>query len=101
MVLDNLGSLQHFLPEFALTATVLLLVLVHVVGKDRTSSSAAILSLVGVGAALVLASGCCAAGTGSGLFEGMVATDAFSTFFKVLTSLTTLFVILMSLQSND
>jgi NADH-quinone oxidoreductase subunit N len=101
MVLDNLGSLQHFLPEFALTATVLLLVLVHVVGKDRTSSSAAILSLVGVGAALVLASGCCAAGTGSGLFEGMVATDAFATFFKVLTSLTTLFVILMSLQSSD
>lgn len=101
MVLDNLGSLQHFLPEFALTATVLLLVLVHVVGKDRTASSAAILSLVGVGAALVLASGCCAAGTGSGLFEGMVATDAFATFFKVLTALTTLFVILMSMQSGD
>lgn len=100
MVLDNLGSLQHFLPEFALTATILLLVLVHVVGKDRTSSSAAILSLVGVGAALVLA-GCCAAGNGSGLFEGMIATDAFATFFKVLTALTTLFVILMSVQSSD
>lgn len=100
MVLDNLGSLQHFLPEFALTATILLLVLVHVAGKDRTSSSAAILSLVGVGAALVLA-GCCAAGNGSGLFEGMIATDAFATFFKVLTALTTLFVILMSVQSSD
>jgi NADH-quinone oxidoreductase subunit N len=101
MVLDNLGSLQHFLPEFALTATALLLVIVHVVGKERTSSSAAILSLVGVGAALVLASCNCASGNGSGLFEGMIATDAFATFFKVLTSLTTLFVILMSVQSCD
>ncbi|HEY3489115.1 MAG TPA: NADH-quinone oxidoreductase subunit N [Candidatus Deferrimicrobiaceae bacterium] len=100
MLLDNLGSIQYFLPEFALTATVLLLVLVHVAGKDRTSSSAAILSLVGVGAALVLAS-ISAPGNGSGLFEGMVATDAFATFFKVLMSLTTLFVILMSVQSKD
>jgi NADH-quinone oxidoreductase subunit N len=101
MVLDNLGSLAYFLPEFALTATVLLLVGLHVALKDRTTSAPAILSLVGVGAALLLAGGCCAAGSGAGLFEGMVANDAFATFFKVLTSLTTLFVILMSLQSND
>jgi NADH-quinone oxidoreductase subunit N len=101
MVLDNLGSVQHFLPELALTATALLLVIAHVVGKDRTSPTAAILSLVGVGAAVVLASCSCVSGNGSGLFEGMITTDAFATFFKVLTALTTLFVILMSVQSND
>ncbi|MBF8260160.1 MAG: NADH-quinone oxidoreductase subunit N, partial [Actinobacteria bacterium] len=33
MFLGNLASLRYFLPEFAVTATILLLVVLHVVTK--------------------------------------------------------------------
>lgn len=100
MVLGNLASLTRFLPELAVTATILVLVVVHVAGKDRRSSAPALLSLVGTGAALLLAWMTPARG-GVGLFEGMVVLDGFAVFFKVLTALATLIVIFMSIDSDE
>ncbi len=100
MPLGNLQSLKFFLPELVLTATIVLLVVVHVASRDRRSPASAVLSLVGVGAALLLA-GFTPAEGGRGLFEGMVAFDGFAVFFKVLTALATLFVIFMSMDSAE
>ncbi|RJP19090.1 MAG: NADH-quinone oxidoreductase subunit N [Deltaproteobacteria bacterium] len=100
MFLGNLGSLQYFLPEFAVTATILLLVVLHVVSKRPGSSAPAFLSLVGVGAALLL-TGAVPAGAGKAIFEGMVAYDGFAIFFKALTALATLVVIFMSMDSGE
>ncbi len=100
MFLGNLASLPHFLPEIAVTVTILLLVALHVATRNRESSAASILSLVGVGAAILL-SGASPAGTGRALFEGMVAQDGFAVFFKVLTSLCALVVIFMSMDSAE
>ena len=100
MFLGNLDSLRYFLPEIAVTATILLLVVLHVVSRSRESSSPGVLSLVGVGAALLLA-GIVPAGAGRSIFEGMVAHDGFAVFFKVLTALATLVVILMSMDSRE
>ena len=36
MILGNFDSLRYFLPEIAITATILLLILVHVAGKNRS-----------------------------------------------------------------
>ncbi|MCL5966921.1 MAG: NADH-quinone oxidoreductase subunit N [Deltaproteobacteria bacterium] len=99
MVLGNLDSLRYFLPELVLTATILLLVVVHVAGKNRLSPAPAVLSLLGVGTALVLC-GSVPAGERS-LFEGMIAFDNFALFFKVLTAVATLFVIFMSMDSAE
>ena len=52
MILGNFDSLRFFLPEIAITATILLLIVLHVVGKNRRSPGAALLALVGTGTAL-------------------------------------------------
>jgi len=98
--LGNLASLRYFLPEFAVTATILLLVVLHVVTKSPRSTASGFLSIVGVGAAIFLA-GFIPAGAGRSIFEGMVAHDGFAVFFKVLTALATLVVIFMSMDSRD
>ncbi|HSQ15477.1 MAG TPA: NADH-quinone oxidoreductase subunit N [Candidatus Binatia bacterium] len=100
MYLGNLASLRYFLPEFAVTATILLLVVIHVVTKSPRSTASGFLSLLGVGAAIFLA-GITPTGAGRSIFEGMVAHDGFAVFFKVLTALATLVVIFMSMDSRD
>jgi NADH-quinone oxidoreductase subunit N len=100
LFLGNLDSLRYFLPEIAVTATILLLVALHVVSKTRESSAPGVLSLVGVGAAILLA-GIVPPGAGKAIFEGMAAYDGFAVFFKVLTALATLVIILMSMDSRE
>ncbi len=100
MALGNLASLRFFLPELVITGTILLLILVHVAGKNRRSPAAALLSLVGTGTALLFA-WMTPAGEGMGLFEGMVVLDGFAVFFKVLTALATAIVIFMSIDCAE
>ena len=100
MVLGNLASLVYFLPELAVTATILLLVVLHVVLKNRRSPAAALLALLGTGTALLLA-WLTPSGAGMGLFEGMVLLDGFAVFFKVLTALATAVVIFMSIDCEE
>jgi NADH-quinone oxidoreductase subunit N len=100
MPLGNLASVSRFLPELAVTATILLLVVVHVAGKNRQSSASALLSLAGVGAALLLTALQPSLPAAS-LFEGMVALDGFAVFFKALTALATIVVIFMSMDSAE
>ncbi len=100
MPLGNLASLSHFLPELAVTATILLLVVAHVVGSDRQSAAPALLSLAGVGAALLLTA-LQPTSPGRSLFEGMIALDGFAVFFKALTALATIVVIFMSMDSAE
>jgi NADH-quinone oxidoreductase subunit N len=102
MFLGNFDSLRYFLPELAITATILLLIIVHVAGKNRRSPAAALLSLVGTGTAILFALMTPAsAGGGMGLFEGMVVLDGFAAFFKVLTALATAIVIFMSIDCAE
>jgi len=100
VVLGNLASLVYFLPELAVTATILLLVVLHVVLKNRRSPAAALLALLGTGTALLLA-WLTPSGAGMGLFEGMVLLDGFAVFFKVLTALATAIVIFMSIDCEE
>src|SRR5512146_2023486 len=90
MPLGNLASVSRFLPELAVTATILLLVAVHVIGKNRQSSASALL-LTALQPSMPAAS----------LFEGMVALDGFAVFFKALTALATIVVIFMSMDSAE
>ncbi|GAB4371266.1 MAG: NADH-quinone oxidoreductase subunit N [Deltaproteobacteria bacterium] len=100
MALGNLDSLRYFLPELAVTATILLLVLVHVGAKNRRSPAPALLALLGTGTAILLA-WLSPVGRGTEIFEGMAAVDGFAVFFKGLTALATLVVIFMSMDSAE
>ena len=100
MFLGNLESLTFFLPEFALTATVFLLIVVRVATKNSKSSAFPLLSLVGIGAAILL-SGYAPSGEPKSIFEGMIAYDAFAVFFKGITALASIIVIFMALDSRE
>src|SRR4030067_153652 len=48
MPLGNLASLRYFLPELAITATILLLVVAHVAGRNRRASAPALVIFMSI-----------------------------------------------------
>ena len=100
MFLGNLASVKYFLPEFILTATILILIITRVATKDPKSTAFPFLSLVGIGAAILFTT-VIPAGEGKATFEGMTAYDGFAVFFKVVTALASIVVIFMSMDSRE
>jgi NADH-quinone oxidoreductase subunit N len=79
---EVLASLRHFQPELAVTAALLLVVMVDATGAAWRNLAMRLLTLGGLAAGLALA---VADRAFSGeLFEGMVVADPMATFFKVL-----------------
>src|SRR5438128_4573886 len=107
------GSLAYFLPELALSAAILAVVLVDLATTGsagrRASELAGTVALSGAGAALVLTLGLPSLGvrgllddpTRAWLFSRMLVFDGFSVFFKVLLGLALLAVIWMSAGSRE
>jgi NADH-quinone oxidoreductase subunit N len=108
------ASLAWFLPELALTVTILAVVFLDLAltGARRESPGTAPgrLALLGAGAALALTLGLPslgvpgflgAAGRQAWLFDRMLVLDGFSVFFKVLLGLALLAAIWMSLTSRE
>lgn len=83
-VRDNLASLGSFRPELALTFGTLLLLLADVIWRKsavrRTVMTVAALAVLGVTATLLASQPV----DGARLFNGLLATDSFATFFKWL-----------------
>ena len=100
MFLGNLESLQFFLPELALSATVFLLIVVRVATKDPKSNVFPFFSIAGIGAAILLSS-YMPTGKPQAIFDGMIAYDAFAVFFKVITAFASVIVIFMALDSRE
>jgi NADH-quinone oxidoreductase subunit N len=100
-VRDNLASLGSFRPELALTFGTLLLFLADVIwrksGVRRTVMTVAALAVLGVTAAFLASQ----PATGARLFNGMLATDAFATFFKWLFLGAGFVVVLIAAAGKD
>ncbi|RMG56901.1 MAG: NADH-quinone oxidoreductase subunit N [Deltaproteobacteria bacterium] len=99
-MLDNVQSVKFFLPELILTGAILVLIVYHVVTGKKKSLFAGYLTVVSVGAAMLIAGGI-GSGGARDLFFGMVRIDEFSTFFKVIFSLATIFAAFMSIASSE
>jgi NADH-quinone oxidoreductase subunit N len=98
MDLGNIDSLTYFYPEIILTGTILLLVLLDLVLKDKKSLASISLlgSLFSLWATLQLY------GTSEGwLFHRMVVLDNFSLFFKVVSLAAATLVVWMSLGCRE
>src|SRR5438093_8600080 len=107
------GSLAYFLPELALSAAILAVVLVDLATTGsagrRASELPGTVALIGAGAALVLTLGLPSLGVRgvlddpprAWLFSRMLVFDGFSVFFKVLLGLALLAVIWMSSGSRE
>jgi NADH-quinone oxidoreductase subunit N len=100
LILNNIESVKLFIPELILTCAILVVIIYHVAGRNRRSQFPAFLTLAAVSAAMIIAGGLGAGGS-KDLFFGMVRIDEFSTFFKVILSLATLFATVMSMLSAE
>lgn len=79
MVFGNWMSLKHFLPEFILAGTALLILVLDLVAGDRRRSLWPWLGIVGLGLAGVAAAG---VSPDILLFENMIAADGFSLLLR-------------------
>ena len=97
--MSNFNSLAYYWPELILTVTILVAVIADLFYRREQSINVAWWVLGGL--ALTLFAVRMGESSVSHLFMGMVASDPFSDFFKVLILLSTALVILMSFNSNE
>ena len=98
MDLKNVGSLSFFYPELILSGTVLLLIVIDLLMRNKRGL--AIIALAGSAAALIATFDLYWAEPGW-LFHRMMILDKFSLFFKVFALAATILCIWMSLGSNE
>ncbi len=97
----NLASLPYFIPELILVGTLLLLIIVDLVLKDKPSAGwLSLIALSGVIIALIAVIGQYDLGTRS-LFNGVLVLDHFSLFFKVLFLAAAALAILFTMASIE
>jgi NADH-quinone oxidoreductase subunit N len=100
MILDNLHSLQFFLPELILTVGVLVVILCDITLKGLRNRLNPLLTLF----TLVLAAYYTLQlnnVASASLFHGMLAIDGFAQFFKLFLLLAAVLVVLASLHSAE
>jgi len=98
MDLKNVGSLSFFYPELILSGTILLLIVIDLLMRNKRAL--AIIALAGSAAALIATFDLYWAEPGW-LFHRMMILDKFSLFFKVFALAATILCIWMSLGSNE
>jgi NADH-quinone oxidoreductase subunit N len=98
MDLKNVASLSFFYPELILSGTILLLIAVDLVARNKRGL--AIIALLGSAVALIATFDLYGAQPGW-LFHRMMILDNFSLFFKVVALAATVLCIWMSLGSNE
>jgi NADH-quinone oxidoreductase subunit N len=98
MDLKNIGSLTFFYPELILSGTILLLVVVDLLVRDKRVL--AMIALLGSALALIATFDLYWAQPGW-LFHRMMILDKFSLFFKVFALAATILCIWMSLGSKE
>ncbi len=96
--MNNLNSLQYFLPELFLSASILIIIIVDLLLKKDKKIITAYLSVLAVLVAFFLAYRQYNYAFTS-LFEGMIVLDSFAVYFKVLTALSTIIVIFISMPA--
>jgi NADH-quinone oxidoreductase subunit N len=93
-----LQNLVHFLPETALTVTFCVAILAGIIFR-KTPKVVGWISFVGVAVALFFSIQ--QAGVMDSIFSGMIAVDPFAVFFKSLTAVCALLIILFSYYSSE
>jgi NADH-quinone oxidoreductase subunit N len=97
MGLGNVASLAHFIPELILSAGVVVLILLDLVTDNRSAAGIVAMAASIVTFLLVIAGG---VGDNS-LFNGMIVSDAFALFFRLLIALATMVAVWMSIGSEE
>ncbi len=91
-------NLIHFLPEMVLTATFCIAILAGLIFRNN-SKVVGWVAFIGVMTALLFVIN--QSGTSEEIFSGMIAVDPFAVFFKSLTAICALIIILFSAYSVE
>ena len=98
MLLGNIASLAHFVPELVLSAGIVLLILLDLaIGRKMALGKVAL--LISVLTLALLIGG--ADSAGRWLFNGMLVFDSFAFFFRALIILATVVAVWMSIGSEE
>ncbi|MEW5974734.1 MAG: NADH-quinone oxidoreductase subunit N [Acidobacteriota bacterium] len=100
MLLDNLQSLNFFLPELILTVGILAVVIADISFRSLRQLLNPVLVLTTLVLAAVYTFRIDSAAEAS-LFHGMLALDSFTQFFRLLLLLASILVVLASLHSEE
>src|SRR4030095_100071 len=98
MDLKNVSSLSFFYPELILSGTILLLIVLDLMARNKRSL--ALVAIAGSAAALIATLDLYSAQPGW-LFHRMMILDNFSLFFKVVALAATILCVWMSIGSNE
>jgi len=102
--LDTIASLQYFVPEIVLVFTLMAVLVCDLVSKNRPPGERRLVivipSLIGLFVALFYSLQSTEA-MSAGLFHNMVALDGFGQLLRVLFIVTSIFVLLFTLHSNE
>lgn len=102
--LDTISSLQYFVPEIVLVFTLMAVLVFDLISKNRAPGERRLLivvpSLIGLVVALFYSFQTFDA-TSAGLFSNMVAFDGFGQVLRVLFIVTSIFILLFTLHSNE
>ncbi|HEX2928234.1 MAG TPA: proton-conducting transporter membrane subunit, partial [Candidatus Binatia bacterium] len=98
MDLKNVASLSFFYPELILSGTILLLIVLDLMARNKRSL--ALVAIAGSAAALIATLDLYSAQPGW-LFHRMMILDNFSLFFKVVALAATILCVWMSIGSNE
>jgi len=96
--MSNLSSLQYFIPDLFLTASILVVIVVDLLLKKEQKIVTAYLTASALLITFFLVYQQYGYGFNS-LFEGMIVLDSFAVYFKLLTALSTLIIVFMSLPT--
>src|SRR5260221_12463538 len=92
---DVLGSLALFTPEIALTAGLMLVVLIDAGGASWRNPAGRIVTVASMAAAIVLALRLPVGAHGQAIFSGMLVVDPLGLFFKVVLLAASLLTVLI------
>jgi len=96
--MSNFASLQYFVPELFLTAAILVIIVIDLMLKGDKKIITGYLTAITALIAMLLAYHQYDFYPAA-LFKGMIVLDSFAIFFKIVTALATVLVVLMSLPS--
>jgi len=96
---SNIASLQYFLPELIITATIVIVVIADLILRKKYSYQTAYYAFAGVIIATIAV--IVTSAVPRGLFFQTIALDPFAKFFKVLILIATLFTIGISLRTKE
>ena len=100
ILLEINNSIRYFIPELILSATFLIILIAEIFSKRSSYVSLGIISIIGLGAAMWAAFQQYSMPP-SFIFFRMMTVDHFGIYFKIIFAVSTILIVLLTMNSNE